>query len=433
MTNTRFATIALVLVCCGMATMSHARKPNVVIILTDDQGTIDTHLYGAKDLTTPHMDALALSGVRFSQFYSGAPVCSPSRAALLTGRNPHRAGVPGNVPRCSDTAGLPPQQITIPEMLKSSGYATALIGKWHLGHHATRQPNAQGFDYSFGHLGGCIDNYSHFFYWNGPNEHDLFRNGEETFAQGEFFGDLMVKEAKDFITSNKENPFFIYFAINMPHYPYQGDTKWLEHYKEIPYPRNLYAAFVSTIDDRVGQLLACLQDNGLHEDTIVIFQSDHGHSEEVRAHKGGGSAGPYRGSKFSLYEGGIRVPAFISWPGHLPAGEVRDQMVHACDWLPTIARLCEIDSPKHRLDGKDISATIKDNAVSPHSTLHWESGGQQSARRGPWKLHGIKNKFALYNLDDNPGETNDVASTHPQVFEELKSSLQKWRSTRTAQ
>ena len=144
------------------------RKPNVIVILTDDQGSIDTHLYGAKDLKTPHMDALALRGVRFTQFYSGAPVCSPSRAALLTGRNSHRAGVPGNVPRRRENAGLPPEQVTIAEMLKPTGYATALIGKWHLGHAATHQPNAQGFDYSFGHLGGCIDNYSHFFYWAGP-------------------------------------------------------------------------------------------------------------------------------------------------------------------------------------------------------------------------------------------------------------------------
>ncbi|MEM7314723.1 MAG: sulfatase-like hydrolase/transferase, partial [Planctomycetota bacterium] len=364
-----------------LSSSADARKPNVIVILTDDQGTIDTNLYGAKDLKTPHMDSLALSGVRFTQFYSGAPVCSPSRAALLTGCNPHRAGVPGNVPRRSDTAGLPPEQMTIAEMLKSNGYATALIGKWHLGHHATRQPNAQGFDNAFGHLGGCIDNYSHFFYWNGPNEHDLYRNGIETFAQGEFFGDLMINEAQEFIEKNKSNPFFIYFAINMPHYPYQGDTKWLEQYKDVPYPRNLYAAFVSTIDDRIGRLLSCLEEHQLRDDTMIIFQSDHGHSEEVRAHNGGGSAGPYRGAKFSLYEGGIRVPAFISWPGQIPAGAVRKQMVHACDWMPTIASLCQVDLPKHKLDGKNISDTIKnDDALEVLAVTN--AGDHAAAGRG---------------------------------------------------
>ena len=433
MKSSRVVRLAATAILACSATLADARKPNVIVILTDDQGTIDTNLYGAKDLITPHMDALALSGVRFTQFYSGAPVCSPSRAALLTGRNPHRAGVPGNVPRRSQTAGLPPQQITIAEMLNSQGYATALIGKWHLGHHTSRQPNAQGFDYSFGHHGGCIDNYSHFFYWNGPNEHDLYRNGQETYAQGEFFGDLMVSEAKQFIAQNKENPFFIYFAINMPHYPYQGDTKWLERYKDLPYPRNLYAAFVSTIDDRLGQLMNCLKQHGLRNDTIVIFQSDHGHSEEVRAHQGGGSAGPYRGSKFSLYEGGIRVPAFISWPGNLPESQVRDQMVHACDWLPTIASLCEVEVPEHKLDGKDITDTIKSNADSPHTILHWESGKQQAAHRGPWKLHGIKNQFSLYNLNTDPGESTDVAEQNREIFSDLKKSLMDWRSTRTEQ
>ena len=414
--------------------VSEARKPNVIVLLTDDQGSIDTNLYGAKDLVTPHMDALALRGVRFTQFYSGAPVCSPSRAALLTGRNPHRAGVPGNVPRNRQDAGLPPAQVTIAEMLRSAGYATALIGKWHLGHAKSHQPNAQGFDYSFGHLGGCIDNYSHFFYWAGPNEHDLFRNGEEVFYQGDFFGDLMAEEAEKFIDEHKDQPFFIYYAINMPHYPYQGDTKWLEKYRALPYPRNLYAAFLSTIDERIGRLTAKLDSLGLSQDTIVIFQSDHGHSEEERAHFGGGSAGPYRGAKFSLYEGGIRVPAFISWPGRIPAGQVRKQIATSTDWLPTIAALCDVPLPDRRIDGKDISPLLQsDKAPSPHETLFWESGRQVAVRRGPWKLHGTKEQFALYNTDEDPGETKDLSEQRSDLFDSLRSALQAWRATRATQ
>ena len=164
----------------------------------------------------------------------------------------------------------------------------------------------------------------------------------------------MVEEGVAFLRQNKDRPFFLYFAINEPHYPYQGDPKWLERYADLKYPRNLYAAFLSTMDERIGRLIAELDALGLRERTIVIVQSDHGHSTEERAHFGGGSAGSYRGAKFSLFEGGIRVPAIVSWPGHLPEGEVRDQVAHGCDWLPTIAELCGVPLPKVHLDGKSL-------------------------------------------------------------------------------
>ncbi|MEZ6137731.1 MAG: sulfatase-like hydrolase/transferase [Pirellulaceae bacterium] len=355
------------------------RHPNVILILTDDQGSVDVNCYGAEDLATPHMDRIAERGVRFTQFYSAAPVCSPSRAGCLTGCIPQRAGVPGNV---GQNNGLPPEQVTLAEMLRASGYATAHIGKWHLGHHPSMMPNAQGFDYSFGHMGGCIDNYSHFFYWNGPNRHDLWQNGMEIHRSGEFFGDMMVAEATEFIEANRDRPFFIYYAINMPHYPYQGDAKWLQHYRDLPYPRNLYAAFLSTVDERIGHLLTKLDELQLTDETIVILQSDHGHSEEERAHFGGGSSGPYRGHKFDLLEGGLRVPAMISWPGVLPEGETRDQFATGCDWFPTLATLCNAEIPRHRIDGKDIVPLIhSSDATSPHTSFYWESGGQKCCER----------------------------------------------------
>jgi arylsulfatase A len=203
-------------------------KPNVIVIYTDDQGSIDLNIYGAKDLQTPNMDALVGSGVRFTQFY-GAPVCSPSRAGLLTGKTPQRAGVPGNIPSVPVTEkGLPGSQYTMAEMFKDAGYNTAHIGKWHLGDQEGMLPNDQGFDYSFGHHVGCIDNFSHFYYWRGPNRHDLYRNGEEVFYDGEFFPSLMVKEASEFLDKNKDKPFFMYYAMNTPHYPYQGTPEWLK-------------------------------------------------------------------------------------------------------------------------------------------------------------------------------------------------------------
>jgi Arylsulfatase A and related enzymes len=164
-------------------------KPNVLLILSDDQGTVDTHVYGAKDLKTTHLDDLAARGVHFTQFYAAAPVCSPSRAGLLTGRVPPRAGVPGNVSSQRGDAGMPADEVTIAEMLEHHGYVTGHVGKWHLGYTPETMPNGQGFHYSFGHMGGCIDNYSHFFYWNGPNRHDLWLNGKEVWRDGEYFPD----------------------------------------------------------------------------------------------------------------------------------------------------------------------------------------------------------------------------------------------------
>ena len=384
--------------------------------------------YGAKDLVTPNMDGLANRGVRFTQFYSAAPVCSPSRVGLMTGRTPQHGGLNGNVPL--DSVGMPSQQITIAEKMKTAGYATAHIGKWHLGHHKETVPNAQGFDHSFGHLVGCIDNYSHFFYWSGPNKHDLWRNGKEVFHNGEFFPDLMVKEAGEFIDKNKDQPFFIYFALNTPHYPYQGSPKWLEHYRDLPYPRNLYAAFLSTTDDRIGALLSEIENAGLTNDTIIIFQSDHGASEEVRAHKGGGSAGPHRGAKFSLYEGGIRVPAIISWPGNLPQNEVRNQIATGCDWFPTIMELCKIPAAEHQIDGKSLLPVINSkSARSAHKIFHWKSGNSVAVREGKWKLVMSGKKAELFDLPNDLGESRNLVKEHPETVEKLREqSAIYWRT-----
>jgi arylsulfatase A-like enzyme len=329
------------------------------------------------------------------------------------------------------------------EMFKSAGYKTAHIGKWHLGYQPEMSPNAQGFDYSFGHLVGCIDNYSHFFYWNGPNRHDLYRNGKEVFYPGEYFPDLMVKEAGQYIEQNKNNPFFIYFAINMPHYPYQGDPKWLEYYqgKGVPYPRDLYAAFVSTLDDKIGLLLKKVSDLGLSKNTIVIFQSDNGYSTEERAHFGGGSAGVYRGAKACLFEGGIRVPSMISWPGKIPEGEVRDQFSVNTDWMPTLAEYCHIKLETKTLDGKSLVPVINNSETeSLHANGYCWAFGKNMwvARKGKWKLLGNpvdtskkglltqSDSLFLVDLESDPGEMNNLSSLNPGIVEELKSQYLLW-------
>lgn len=415
-------------------------RPNVLVIMADDQGSVDLGCYGAKDLHTPHTDALAARGLRLTQFYAGAPVCSPSRACLLTGRYPVRAGVPSNCASQRDGKGaLPPAEFTLAEMFRKAGYATAHVGKWHLGYTPETMPNSQGFDHSFGHMGGCIDNYSHFFYWAGPNIHDLHRNGSEVFCDGRYFPDLMAEEASGFLEKNRDRPFFLYYAMNTPHYPYQGDAKWLEHFKHLPYPRNLYAAFVAAQDERLGVVLGKLDSLGLSGRTLVVYQSDNGHSTEERAHFGGGSAGPYRGAKFSLFEGGIRVPAIISWPGALPENETRGEVAHAADWLPTLADLCGLGPPSVPLDGRSLVGMLRDaNAAGPHDgrALHWQVGEGSNAdwavREGDWKLIGNTRDTGsgasgnqrvtrfLVNIKNDPGETTNLADEHPEIVARLQ-------------
>lgn len=439
------------LINCFEASSQEAQgsKPNVIVILTDDQGSIDMGCYGATDLHTPNMDRIAKKGVRFTQFYAGAAVCSPSRAALLTGKTNLRAGLPGNVPvpeyaRAKGRYGMPTEQITMAEMLKDNGYYTALIGKWHLGHDKDKLPNGQGFDYFFGHQRGCIDNYSHTFYWQGPNKHDLYRNEEEVYYPGQHFSDLMADEINQIIRHKKDKPFFIYWAFNAPHYPYQGTPKWLEYYKNLPTPRKEYAAFISNTDEKIGLVLDELDKQEITDNTIIIFQSDHGHSLEERAFWGGGNSGEYRGSKFSLFEGGIRVPAIISYPTLIPQNQVRTQLCMEMDWFATIAALTGAKISQ-RIDGKNLMPVIlNEESPSQHEVAYWQYGSyddssaQWAVRKGPWKLIGNPNEpsgdeqpiqlkdLYLSNLEQDISETTNLVDSHPKQLKELLKLHKNW-------
>ena len=386
-------------------------KPNVLIILSDDQGTLDLNSYGSTDLETPNLDRLATFGVRFTQFYAVAPVCSPSRAGLLTGRYNYNAGLYGNVDipdhDPEGKSGMPTEQITMAELFKPAGYRTATIGKWHLGHSP--------------------------------------ENDKEIYRPGEFFGDLMVDEVKQF-SQPSADPFFIYWAINMPHYPYQGRPGWLEHYKDMPSPRREYAAFISTLDELVGNVLDHLEQTGQLENTIIVFQADHGHSTEERAYFGGGNAGPFNGAKFSMLEGGIRVPAIISWPGgDLPKGQVRNQWAGSVDWFPTLADLTGVDIPNPtEMDGISLRDVIYNNAASGHDVMHWATGNPEAmtnswaVRKGPWKLLGNPqypakkltftedDKLYLVNLSQDSTESKNLRMEHPEVAAELMMLHEDW-------
>lgn len=261
------------------------------------------------------------------------------------------------------------------------------------------------------------------------NRHDLHRNGEEVHYPGQYFPKLMVDEASAFMEKNREKPFFMFYAVNTPHYPYQGTPKHLENAKDVPFPRNLYSAFVATQDEYLGKLLDKVEELGLTKDTIVVFQSDSGYSTEERAFSGGGDSGLYRGAKRSMHEGGIRLPAIISWPGKLPEGKVVDGANHTVDWLPTLATLAGVPYEKETIDGIDISADLRsEKDPEKPRVLHWELSyiGKDAfiVMDRDWKLidHGdLKNetKILLYNLADDPSEAKNLAKRHPETVKRL--------------
>lgn len=426
--NTLNYKLALIGASCLQLANAQTSKPNVLLIYTDDQGTLDMNCYGAKDLRTDNMDELARRGVSFSQFYA-APVSSASRASLMTGQFTRHAGLYDN----AGGVGLPPERETIAERMKQNGYRTALVGKWHLGSDYNYRPTQQGFDYFWGFLGGCVDSYSHFFYWDGPNKHDLWRNNQEIFEYGKFFAEGTLREAKAFINEygNTDDPFFLYWAVNIPHYPLQPSQKWLDYYSDVPNPRRMYAAFISTFDDYLGEMITFLKAKGLYDNTIIVLQSDNGHSTEIRSFGSGGYCGNYRGAKFSLFEGGIRVPSIISWPGHIPEGESRNQLAMNVDWFPTLLDLCGISAEGNDFDGKSLVNVIKNNGLTPHDVLHFDFDQQWAVRKGDWKLikdaYDVKENdnndrlkgYYLTNLQKDPTESSNLADKYPQIVKEL--------------
>ncbi len=422
-------------------------KPNVLLIFTDDQGTLDANCYGSKDLYTPTMDALAAKGVRFTQAYAHT-VCCPARALLMTGRHPQRSNVnnwmQGNA-KGAKGLNMNVDEVTLAESLKAGGYRTALFGKWHLGSHFDHGPTKQGFDEFFGIRNGFIDNYNHYFL-HGRGYHDLYRGTKEVFEKGKYFPDLCVREAKRFLAENKARPWFMYLAFNVPHYPEQADKKFDERYKDLPMPRRSYAKILSTTDDRMGQVIAKLDELGLRDNTIIIFMSDNGHSAEnatirVKDHAsglpagtyygangGGGNTGKWRGHKGTFYEGGIRVPAVISFPKRLPSKVVRDQAITAADFYPTILELCGVPLPKCTLDGRSLLPIIKDaKAPSHHKVMHWQWQNRWAVRDGDWKLLGAGSKpRELVTLAGDKPERENFLKKHPDIVQRLLKLHNEW-------
>jgi arylsulfatase A-like enzyme len=421
------------------------RKPNFIVFLTDDQGCHDLGCLGSTDLKTPHIDALATAGTRFTNWYAAAPVCAPSRAALLTGRYPIRAGVPSNGP------ALPVTEQTIAACLKQGGYATGIIGKWHLGSDAETVPNAHGFDRFYGFHSGCFDYFSHRYYWGEPktvNYHDLWSDRMEVFEDGQYSTELFAREAVQFIRQNHERPFFLYVPFNGVHYPMHAPKRYVDRFLNLPPERRMYAAMLAAVDDVVGEVVRTVKEYNLTEDTFVIFTADNGATREKRAGLNqqipdASHNGILRGYKFSAFDGGMHPPMIMSWQGTIPSGQIVDEVGCHIDLLPTFCNAAGVAVPADRtIDGHDALPMATAKAKSPHEAIFWASSNQLAVRKGDWKLvkdgivfdgtpQGQKPLTAddalfLSNLRDDPGESRNLRHEHPELVDELETQANKW-------
>jgi arylsulfatase A-like enzyme len=412
-------------------------RPNVVLIMTDDAGYADTGSYGAPDIRTPNIDSLARDGVRLTQFYANAMSCTPTRAGLISGRYQQRYGIefvlpaPG-VPGAD--GGLRPLAHSLPLLMKKNGYATALVGKWHLGYRPEFSPRAHGFDVFFGSKSPAIDYYTHL--TTRPSEGaqfvsaqpDLWEN-DALVTQDGYITDLITRRAVEFIDQNATRPFFIDVAFNAPHSP----TQRPDHPERAAAPASAtradYAAVMERVDRGVGDILQALRSQGLEQNTIVIFTNDNGGV-------GLSHSAPLFHRKFSAWEGGIRVPALIRWPGRIPAGTVSAQVGITMDLTASILAATATPVPSDaRLDGINLLPILQGAAPEVERTLFWRTGGpspvnmnQKAVRSGDWKLliDGAVTRIFLFNVKADPGEREDLFARRQEIAQRLQQRLAEW-------
>ncbi|HJC64372.1 MAG TPA: sulfatase-like hydrolase/transferase [Candidatus Blautia merdavium] len=427
------------------------KKPNFIVIMTDDQGYGDLSCMGNTDFVTPNIDSLAKSGVRFTDWYAGSPVCSPSRACLMTGRYPGNAGVRAILAGHRKASGLTPKVPTLASALKKEGYQTNMVGKWHLGLAEECRPNRNGYDYFYGFMAGCIDYYSHIFYWGMADghtnpTHDLWENDREIYDNGEYFTDLVTRKAVERIRvcGQKEEPFFLFVGYNAPHYPMHAPRKYMDRFAHLPWDRQVMAAMISAVDDGVGDIVDELKRQGIYENTCIFYQSDNGPSRESRNWMDGredpyygGLPGGLKGHKYSLFEGGIRVPGIFSYPGKVPGNQVIHEPCGAMDIFPTLLKEAGGNPGDYELDGRDIMEVMTQGASSPHREIFWEMEEQTAVRRGDYKLvlngvleegEGIQDPVFLSDLSKDPSESRNLAEELPELTRELTEQALAWRN-----
>jgi len=406
------------------------RRPNLILILADDLGHADVGFHGCRDIPTPHLDRLATTGVRFTNGYVSHAFCSPTRAGLMTGRYQQRFGHENNPiynPR-DEVAGLPLDEVTLPQVLSAAGYATGIVGKWHLGAAPPLHPMRRGFREMFGFLGGGHD------YFKTQLEGEareylipIQRDGRPE-SLTEYLTDALSREAVAFIRRHRADPFFLYLAYNAPHTPQQATDKYLSRFTGVQdEKRRLYAAMLSALDDGVGQVLAALRELKLESDTLIFFLSDNGGPIGVN----GSSNAPFRGAKGTPYEGGIRVPFVMRWPARLPRGRQYRQPVISLDLFPTALAAAGVAPPAGRpLDGVNLLPHVSGKtAAPPHARLFWRQGGGAAfaIREGRYKLvKPAEGEVQVYDLEADAAETTDLAASRPELREKLLQAWQGW-------
>jgi len=430
--------IPLIAVCLSAGTTMPALaadarpdQPNILLIMVDDLGWGDLSSYGAPDLKSPNIDKLVAAGMRFDNFYANCCVCSPTRAALMTGRFQEFVGVPGVI-RTHDHRNwgwLDPSVTTLPDALKRAGYHTALVGKWHLGLKSPNKPNERGFDHFHGFLGDMMDDYYH----HRRHGNNYMRHNDETIDPEGHATDLFTQWAIDYLRdrAKRDGPFFLYLAYNAPHTPIQPPKDWFEKIKQrekgITDKRAKLVALIEHMDHGIGQVMAALAETGLAKDTLVIFTSDNGGKLSVGARNG-----PVRGGKTQVYEGGVRVATCAVWPGKIKPGSRTDFRAMTMDLYPTLTSAAGLEM-KHIIEGRSILPTLlgKPQAAFDRDDVYtWLQGGTKEAmRRGDWKI--VRDKpggpFELYNLKDDPKEQNNLAEKAPEKHAELLKAIKTHR------
>ena len=445
-------------------------RPNIVLIVADDLGWAELGSYGQTIIRTPHLDAIAAEGIRFTDFYAGAPVCAPSRCVLMTGLHSGHTFVRDNKEnggwgpdQPEGQLALPAETPTIARMLKSRGYTTGAIGKWGLGGPgSTGAPNQQGFDFFYGYL---CQRVAHNLYpthlWRNDSREDLPGNTWGNLTGETYSHDRMADEMLDFVRQHDDTPFFLYLPFHIPHLalqapqsdidsytaawegvhedpPYEGGKGYLPH----PTPRACYAAMVTRMDRDIGRLTALLKERGLDENTVIFFTSDNGATYDIggAASDFFNSGGGLRGAKGSMYEGGIRVPLIARWPGRIKPGTTTDALGAFQDFIPTLGAIAGAEVPS--TDGVNLLPTLlseRSPAADARPALYFEFpgyGGQRAVRMGPWKAvhRNIRKKntaIQLFNLDEDPGETTDIANEHPEVMKAIRAFMDESRRPST--
>ena len=430
----RCLTLLMWVIACGINLNAAGRSlPNMLVILVDDLGYGDLSSYGAKDLETPHIDSLVQSGLRWDSFYANCPVCSPTRAALLSGRYPDLVGVPGVIrTHAKDNWGyLDPKATLLPQMLSKAGYHTAIVGKWHLGLESPNTPTERGFDFFHGFLGDMMDDYYHH---RRHGQHYMRRNKEPIHPEGHAT-DLFTLWASEYITERKDHdqPFFLYLAYNAPHTPIQPPDAWFQRVKArepgITDRRAKLVALIEHLDAGIGEVIDALKESGQLDDTLIIFTSDNGGQLNV-----GAQCGPHRGGKQDMFEGGIIVPACAVWPGVIEAGRRTDQLNMTMDIFPTLCDIAGIQR-NQTIEGESFLPLLKGDRT-PHRTrdmiwvrregnMRYQGRDYYAFRRGDWKL--VQNSpfepYSLYNLQQDPMETTDVSRRNPSIHRMLTRAL----------